>query len=168
MASRTFHFKKFSVVDGDVKVRVNLSRFEKQFRDAQYALDGQVMLDMLPFMPMIQGNFIHDTEIVSKSLQGSGWVCGGFGPQARYLYEGKVMVDSVTGKGPRKIPTGPGEYVLRFREGATLVPTNRPLKYTKTAHNPFVTDHWFDAAKKKDLAKWINIVKRIAGGGKRG
>ncbi len=167
MASRTFHFKKFSVVDGDVKIRLNLSRFEKQFRDAQFALDGQVMNSMLPFMPMITGQFIDVTRAASAAIQGSGGVYGGVGPQARYLYEGKVMVDSKTMKGPSKIPTGPGEYVLRFRKGSKLVATTRPLNYTKTAH-PQATDHWFNPAKKKDGRKWIKMVKRIAGGGKHG
>lgn len=155
------------MVDGDVKIRLNLSRFEKQFRDAQFALDGQVMNSMLPFMPMITGQFIDVTRAASAAIQGSGGVYGGVGPQARYLYEGKVMVDSKTMKGPSKIPTGPGEYVLRFRKGSKLVATTRPLNYTKTAH-PQATDHWFNPAKKKDGRKWIKMVKRIAGGGKRG
>lgn len=171
MASRTFHFKKFSVVDGDIKIHVDLSRFDKQFQQAQFALDGQVMDSMVPFMPKVTGDFIDVTKKASAAIQGSGGVYAGFGPQARYLYEGKVMVDSKTGKGPRKIPTGPGEYLLRFRKGAKLVPTSRPLKYTGrdyTGPHPNVTDHWFDAAKKINLEKWVNMVKRIAGGGKRG
>ena len=167
MASRTFHFKSFSVVDGDVKVHINLSRFDKQFQKAQYALDGQVMNSMVPFMPMVTGQFIDVTRAASAAIQGSGGVYAGVGPQARYLYEGKVMVDSRTMKGPSKIPTGPGEYVLRFRKGSKLIATMRPLKYSNTAH-PQATDHWFEPAKKKDGFKWVNMVKRIAGGGKRG
>lgn len=158
MASRTFHFKKFSVIDGDVKVHVDLSRFDKQFQDAQYALDGQVMHDMLPFMPMIQGNFIRMTEIESKSLQGSGVVCAGAGPFGRFLYEGKLMVDEVTGS-------------AWARKGRKKITTATPLKYTGRDYigpHPDVTDHWFDAAKKIDLKNWVNMVKRIAGGGKRG
>lgn len=167
MASKTLHSPKISVSYGNVKIRVNLNRFDKQFQKAQYALDGQVMSSMVPFMPMITGQFIDVTRAASAAIQGSGGVYAGVGPQARYLYEGKVMVDEKTGKGPRKIFTGPGEYVLRFRKGAKLVPTTRPLTYTRTAH-PQATDHWFDSAKKKDLKKWINMVKHIAGGGKRG
>lgn len=158
MASRTFHFKKFSVVDGDIKIHIDLSRFDKQFQDAQFALDGQVMHDMLPFMPMIQGNFIHETEIVSKSLQGSGVVCAGAGPFGRFLYEGKVMVDEVTGS-------------AWARKYGRKITTATPLKYTGRDYvgpHPNVTDHWFDAAKKIKLKNWVNMVKRIAGGGKRG
>lgn len=73
------------------------------------------------------------------------------------------MVDSVTGKGPMKIPTGPGgENILRFKKGAKLVPTDRNITYS----NPQATDHWFDEAKARYGEYWINGVKKIAGGGK--
>ena len=162
--SKTYHFGGFSIVDGEIEVKVDLSRFERQFQQAQYQLDGNVMNSMVPFMPHLNGTFINTTRAASASIQGTGRVYAAFGPQGRYLYEGKVMVDSETGKGPYKIATGPDEYVLRFRRGAKLVATDRPLRYTKT-HNPAVTDHWFDAAKKRDGKEWVKDVKRIAGGG---
>ncbi len=167
MAQKTIHFKKYSIIKNGVTIKLDMSRFEKQFVQAQYQLDGQVMNSMVPFMPHLNGTFIQTTRAASAAVQGSGQVYAAFGPQGRYLYEGKVMVDEETGKGPMKIPTGPGgEYVLRYRKGAKLVATNRPLRYTKT-HNPEVTDHWFDAAKKKDGKGWVANVKQVAGGGKR-
>ena len=163
--SKIKHFKGFSVVDGDIRVTLDMSRFEEQFRRAQYQLDGAVMSSMVPFMPMITGSFINATRAASASIQGSGEVYAAYAPQGRYLYMGKVMVDRDTGKGPYKIPTGPGgEYVLRFRKGATLVPTNRPLKYS----SPRAQSHWFDVAKEKDGKTWVKNVKKTAGGGKRG
>lgn len=160
----TKHFKKFSIVEGEIKVDVNMSRFRKQIQNAQYQLDGNVMNSMIPFMPMITGQFVDVTRAASAAIQGTGGVYAGVGPQARYLYEGKVMVDSQTRKGPAKIPTGPGEYVLRFRKGAKLSETSRPLRYSQKAH-PKATSHWFEAAKKKDGKRWVKDVKRIAGGG---
>ena len=59
MASKTTHFKGFSVVDADIKIKINLTRFDKQFQRAQYQLDGNVMNSMVPFMPMI-------TEMLDK------------------------------------------------------------------------------------------------------
>lgn len=163
--SKIKHFKGFSVVDGDIRVTLDMSRFEEQFRRAQYQLDGAVMSSMVPFMPMITGSFINATRAASAAIQGSGEVYAAYAPQGRYLYMGKVMVDRDTGKGPYKIPTGPGgEYVLRFRKGATLVPTNRPLKYSY----PRAQSHWFDVAKEKDGKTWVKNVKKTAGGGKRG
>lgn len=52
------------------------------------------------------------------------------GPYARYPYYGKVMVNSVTGKGPAMIP-GVG---YRYRKGTTLKVTDRDLKYDTTKH----------------------------------
>ena len=40
--SNTKHFPSFSVVNGHVKVQVDLTRFDKQFQEAQFWLDGQV------------------------------------------------------------------------------------------------------------------------------
>lgn len=163
--SKIKHFKGFSIVDGDIRVTLNMSRFEKQFQRAQYGLDSAVMESMVPFMPRQNGTFIWETRQKSQSVAGSGTVYAAFGPQGRYLYMGKVMVDRDTGKGPAKIPTGPGgEYVLRFREGARLSATNRPLKYSY----PKARSHWFDVAKQKDGKKWVRGVKKTAGGGQRG
>lgn len=153
MAQKTIHFKKYSVIKNGAVIKLDLSRFEKQFVQAQYQLDGQVMNSMVPFMPHLNGVFIQVTRAASAAVQGSGQVYAAFGSQGRYLYEGKVMVDEETGS-------------AWARKGAKKVLTNRPLRYTKT-HNPEVTDHWFDAAKKKDGKRWVANVKRTAGGGKR-
>lgn len=157
---RKFEIKDIEIVGTHVKVKVDMSRFEKQFQDAQYYLDSQIMTDMLPYMPRQTGTFINLTRARSAALAGSGMVVAAAPPQGRYLYEGKVMVDSVTGKGPRKIPAGPGECVLRYRKGAKLIPTNRPLTYS----NPQATPHWFDTAKKNHGEQWVEETKKIAGG----
>ena len=69
--SKVRHFEKFSIVDGDVQVKLNLLRFEKQFQEAQYQLDGDVMNSMIPFMPFIKGNFVQNTKKESGLVQGS-------------------------------------------------------------------------------------------------
>lgn len=162
--SKTKHFKGFSIVDGNIRVKVDLKRFEKQYQDAQYTLDTMVMRSMEPFMPKQTSTFINLTRSMSDALAGSGTVVAAAPPMGRYLYEGKVMVDGKTGKGPRKIPTEDGGFVLRFNKGAKLRATDRPLNYNNKA-NPKATDHWFDAAKKADGDKWVETVKKIAGGG---
>ena len=107
MSSKIKHFGTFSIVDGDVHVKVSYDRFTDQYKRAQYELDGAVMNSMVPFMPMISGSFINATRAASASVQGSGQVFAAYGPQGRFLYEGKGMVDEVTGspwasKGNRK------------------------------------------------------------------
>ena len=149
MASRTFHFPGFSIVNGDIKADVSLNRFEKQFQEAQFWLDGQVMNDMVPYMPHRDGTFVNLTRMRSAALQGTGKVVAGAPPQGRFLYEGKVMIDPVTGS-PWAI------------KGAKKVVTERPLTYS----NPKATPHWFDTAKEAHGKAWVKGVKRIAGGGK--
>ena len=150
MASRTFHFPGFSIVSGDIKADVSLNQFEKRFQEAQFWLDGQVMNDMVPYMPHRDGTFINLTRMRSAALQGTGKVVAGAPPQGRFLYEGKVMVDPVTGS-----PWA--------RKGAKKVVTERPLTYS----NPKATPHWFDTAKENHGKSWVKGVKRIAGGGKK-
>lgn len=163
MASKTTHFKGFSIIAGDLKVKLSLSRFDEQYKKAQYQLDGDVMNSMVPFMPMISGSFINTTRAASAAVQGSGQVYAAYGPQGRYLYEGKVMVDEVTGspfarKGAKKV-------LVSQYAGKTAAKEN--IEYTHQAH-PKAQDHWFDAAKAADGKKWVRRVKAMAGGGKRG
>lgn len=163
MASKIHHFKGFSVVDGDVKVKIDMSRFEEQYRKAQYQLDGTVMNSMVPYMPMETGTFVNATRAASAAVQGSGRVFAAYGPQGRFLYEGKGMVDEKTGsswarKGAKKVLVSQYSGKTRAKEALT---------YTKTKH-PAAQAHWFDAAKEKDGETWIREVKETAGGGQRG
>ena len=153
---RKKHLKGFSIVHADMKVHVSMDRINRNLDRAQFWLDNQIMEDMSPLMPMNEGNFINATKAKSRSLAGSGVVVAGIGPMGRYLYEGKVMVDEETGKGPRNIP-GVG---LRFRKGAKLVETNRPLTYS----NPSARPEWFEVAKKKHVKEWVDGVKEKVGG----
>lgn len=151
MAHKIHHFKNFSIVQGDIKIDVNMDRFSKQFNEAQYVLDGMIMNSMVPYMPMDTGTLINLTRARSTALQGTGTVCAAAPPYGRYLYMGKVMVDEMT-----KSPWA--------RKGSKKVTTDRNLTFSKAA-NPKATDHWFDAAKKADGDKWVKKVKEIAGGG---
>lgn len=150
MASKTFHFPGFSLVEGDIKVDVSLNRFEKQYQKAQYYLDNQIMNDMVLYMPHQDGTLVNLTRLQSAALAGTGGVVAAAPPQGRFLYEGKVMVDPVTGS-----PWA--------RKGAKKVVTDRPLTYS----NPKATPHWFDTAKESHGKAWVKGVKRIAGGGKK-
>ena len=161
--SKIKHFKGFSIVDGDIRVTLNMSRFEKQFQQAQFGLDGDVMNSMEPFMPKVKGTFIHVTREMSEALQGTGMVVAGAPPQGRYLYEGKVMVDEETGSPFAKYKN---RKVLVSQYGGKTK-AKEDITYTKTA-NPKAQSHWFDAAKKRDRKKWLRGVKETAGGGRRG
>ena len=118
---------------------------------------------MVPFMPMETGTFVNVTRAASAAVQGSGRVFAAYGPQGRFLYEGKGMVDEKTGsswarKGAKKVLVSQYSGKTRAKEALT---------YTKTKH-PAAQAHWFDAAKEKDGETWIREVKETAGGGQRG
>lgn len=134
--------------DSDIELDVDLSRFEKQYGKAQYALDSMIMTSMQPYMPHQTGTFINVTKAMSAAIAGSGNVIAAAPPFGRFLYEGKVMVDTNTGS-----PWA--------RPGAKKVVTDRDLKYS----NPKATPHWFDTAKENHGKSWIKAVKNIAGGG---
>lgn len=137
--------------DATIELDVDLSRFEKQYGKAQYKLDNMVMASMQPYMPHRTGTFINVTKAMSAAIAGSGTVIAAAPPMGRFLYEGKVMVDPETGS-----PWA--------RPGAKKIVTDKDLEYDKS-HNPKVTDHWFDTAKKNHGKSWVKSVKRIAGGG---
>lgn len=148
--SKIFHFPKYSIAVGDIKVDVSLNRFEKQFQEAQTWLDEQVWTGMKKYMPQRDGILIDTTGIHNEALKGSGKVYAGYGPYGRFLYMGKVMVDPETGS-----PWA--------RKGAEKVVTNRDIQFS-TVPNPYATDHWFDAAKTEFGDKWVKGVKKRAGG----
>lgn len=149
--SRTYHFKGFSVVRNGVKIRVDMQRFSKQFYDAQFWLDRQIMTDMVPYMPLRTGTFIRITRAGSTARAGTGRVLAAAPPMGRMLYMGKVMVDPVTGS-----PWA--------RKGARKVVTARRLDLSQ-ASNPKAVPHWFDAAKAARGKGWVAGVKERAGGG---
>lgn len=140
----------FSIVDGDIQIKVDCGRFYDQFKQAQYELDSNVMNGMEKFMPKDTNNFVQLTRQESAALAGSGEVVAGHAPYGRFLYYGKVMVDPLTGSpfaraGAKKIVKIP-EVDLNFS-------------------NPSAVPRWFEEAKKQFGDQWIKKVKETAGGG---
>ena len=171
----TKHFKNISIVGNNLSIDIPSGTLNSRIDKAQKWLDNRVMTDMLPYMPHETGMFQANTQAISRSLAGTGLVCAGAPPMGRYLYYGKVMVDSQTGRGAIPIAVKAkfsdpltssqvmyktGEIIFRFRRGAVLVPTDRPLKYGKPTAQPM----WFEVAKEKHLQQWINGVQKILNG----
>ena len=161
--SKIHHFKGFSVVDGDMKIKLNMDRFSRQYQEAQHLLDGMVMDSMIEFMPMISGDFIYRTRVKSTSMQGTGFVCAAAEPDGRFLYFGKTMVDPATGSTWARHDA---EKVL-VSQYSGKTNANENLEYTKQAH-PQAQAKWFDAAKRQYGDTWIRKVKAQAGGGRHG
>ena len=89
---------------------------------------------IVKFMPYRTGATIKLTQAQSPI---SGDAINTFVPYARYLHEGKVMVNAKTGKGPGYIP----DVGYRYRKGTKLRATDRPLSYTLTK-NPNAGPFW--------------------------
>ncbi|MBQ0067178.1 MAG: hypothetical protein KBS60_03175 [Phascolarctobacterium sp.] len=116
---------------------------------ADVILTQQVMKDTRPFVPALTNSLNNRTHIE----HGNQIVYPA--PYARYLYYGKVMVDSETGRGAVYIK----DVGFRFRRGATLVPTDRDLVFTTEVH-PQAQSHWFEASKAQNLEKWKRVLAK--------
>lgn len=149
--TRIHHFDGFSIKKAGIDIKLDMSRIEGNFNQAQYALDSAVMSSMVLFMPHRDGSFINKTRAESAAIAGTGEVVAAAGPEGRFLYGGKVMVDPVTKS-------------AYARKGAKKILTTQSLQYSK-AHNQKARAKWFDAAKEADGDKWVRTVKEIAGGG---
>lgn len=120
---------------------------------AAHALAEQIKKDTEPFVPAMTKSLANRTQVVDNMVIYPG-------PYARYLYYGKVMVDMATGKGPMRIVTKDGSEVIRFRKGAELTKTERPLRISKAVHHQ-AQDHWLEGSKAQNLEKWIDVAKRL-------
>lgn len=124
-------------------VNIDLTRLEEGLKQAQFALDVQVMADYEPLMPRQTGGFIQLTHAKSMALAGTGVVCAGVAPMGHFLHTGKVMVDPVT-----RSPWA--------RKGVTKVYTDRDLRLWY----PTATAHWTEVAKQQHKEDWVRLVRQ--------
>lgn len=134
------------------RVTLDLTRVKQNIAKAQYRLDSAVMNSMEPFMPHQTGTFINTTKAMSAAIAGTGKVVAAAPPMGRFLYEGKTMVDEVTGspwarKGAKKV-------LVSQYAGKTNARPNLTYSHGRTSH-------WFDKAKSRDLGIWLKIVKEV-------
>lgn len=120
---------------------------------AEHLLAVEIQKDTEPFVPALTKSLVNRTQVIGNVIVYPG-------PYARYLYYGKVMVDSATGKGPMRIVGDDGSEVIRFRKGATLTLTDRPLNIRQDVH-PQAQSHWLEGSKAQNLSKWVRIAKEL-------
>lgn len=106
---------------------------------AEHILAVQVEKDAVPFVPALIGSLTEKTRVVGNAIIYPG-------PYARFLYNGKVMVDPNTGS-------------TYAPKGGTKVVTDRNLVFTKTVH-PQAQSHWFEASKAQNLDKWLRVAEK--------
>ena len=123
-------------------VKIILPSANKLIRQKGLAQDGKVQMfhtqnclrRIKRYMPFLSGA-TYKITVAQTNIRKPEIVTNV--PYGKYLFYGKVMVNSKTGKGPALIP-GVG---YRFPKYSTLMPTDRELEYTKTK-NPLAGPHW--------------------------
>lgn len=121
-------------------------------RAAELVLATQVMKDTARYVPARTKSLIKRTHIIN----GNTIVYPG--PYARYLDEGKAMVDQF---GRRPFPTVDGP---RFHRGAVLHATERNLNISKSV-NPLATSHWREVSKRANNEKWRRVAAKAVQNG---
>lgn len=128
---------KFDVrFDGEQAIR---SAIQESCTKAEHVLSQQVAKDTSPFVPALTGSLDIRTRV-----DGSNVIYPG--PYARFLYNGKVMVDPNTGS-------------TYAPKGGIKVVTDRNLVFNQTVH-PQAQDHWFEASKAQNLEKWERVAEK--------
>lgn len=131
----------------DVNVKVSMNRKKISARmnrnrsNSLRILKSEILKDTDPFVPMRDGG-LKNSAVRSTISSGDRIVYAQ--PYARFLNEGKVMVGRITRRPFAK-------------KGETKEVINRNLTYSRGG------DHWFDKSKKKNIKKWIRVVKKLFG-----
>ena len=106
---------------------------------AEHAVAIQVQKDTSPYVPALTGSLDQRTRVEGGTVIYPG-------PDARYLYYGKLMVDPETGS----------SYA---QKGATKVLTDKDLVFNKAMHSQ-AQSHWFEASKAENLKKWVRVADK--------
>lgn len=106
---------------------------------AESIVGQQVIKDTAPFVPALTGSLTIRTRLDGNKIIYPG-------PYARFLYNGKVMVDPQTGS-------------TFAPKGGTKVLTNRDLVFSKAMH-PQAQSHWFEASKAQNMEKWVRVADK--------
>lgn len=133
---------KYNKEIGNVEIKLNTDRLEKNIREAQKKLNMQIAADCDSFIPFQQGA-LRGSMYYPEGIYGGeiAWNT----PYAHYQYEGELYLTedgrSWANRNEKKYPTG----------------------IQLSQHAPGTTDHWFERAKAEHKNDWIYLVKRTAG-----
>lgn len=106
---------------------------------AEHAVAVQIEKDTEPFVPARTKSLVNRTQVVDGQIIYPG-------PYARFLYNGKLMIDPDTGS-------------AWAREGATKVVTGKDLDIKTDVHSQ-AQAHWFEASKAQNMEKWERVAGR--------
>lgn len=130
-----------------VKFTVNASGFHqiaakmaRSSPQAKHAMAVQMAKDTEPYVPARTKSLANRTKVEDDTIIYPG-------PYARFLYNGKLMIDPNTGS-----PWA--------AKGATKVVTGKDLNISTAVHGK-AQSHWFEASKAQNLDKWTRVAGRV-------
>lgn len=127
----------------NAKVNINRkkisARMTKTREQSLRILKSEIAKDTDPYVPMRDRGLKGST---TPSVVSSGNKIIYAKPYAKFLYEGKVMVGRITRRPWAK-------------KGETKETINKDLTYSHGG------SRWFDNSKKKNINKWVKVVKKL-------
>lgn len=118
-----------------VKTDLHFGEIEGRVSRAQETLANEIMKDTRQYVPFLTGVLVNSARVQGNSIVYST-------PYARYLWEGKVMVDPETGS-----PWA--------RPGASKVLNGKSLVFS----NGKASAKWIEPSKAANMAKWERTFK---------
>lgn len=116
-----------------------IRRGNKATEQAVQTVATQARKDTSPYVPARTGSLDARTRVEKGQIIYPG-------PYARFLWEGKVMIDPKTGS----------PYA---RAGATKILTGRDLVFSRSMHGD-AQARWFEASKAQNMGKWTETAKK--------
>lgn len=116
-----------------------MKKLQRAGARAAHAVAVQVEKDTEPFVPARTKSLANRTQVVDGSVIYPG-------PYARFLYNGKLMIDPDTGS-------------AWAQKGATKVVTGKDLDIKTDVHSQ-AQSHWFEASKSQNMEKWERVSGR--------
>ena len=134
---------------GNVDIKIDTSRIDKNVKEAQKLLNMQIVADCDPLIPFQQGALRNSVNYPEGIYGGEiEWNT----PYAHYQYEGEVYGPNIPIYDAQGSLTG-------FWSPPNKKPTGRPIHY----HTDGTTDHWFEKSKEKNLQSWVDLVRKTVG-----
>lgn len=130
------------------KELINTKLLQVPCSRAESVLANQALKDTDRYVPMLTGSLKQRAHVQGNMLIYPG-------PYARYLYEGKAMVNAATGKGPMLIP----DVGYRWPKGAKLRASDKDLVFTHDFH-PDAQARWFEVSKAQYIKKWERVTEK--------
>lgn len=134
---------------GNVDIKIDTSRIDKNVKEAQKLLNMQIVADCDPLIPFQQGALQNSVNYPEGIYGGEiEWNT----PYAHYQYEGEIY-------GPNIPIYDVDGHLTGYFSPPKKNPTGRPLKQ----HTDGTTDHWFEKAKEQHKDDWVKLVKETIG-----